>query len=355
MSAAGTALAVLDDLLADSGRDLGRGDEEGHLLPALKALTEHHLAACPAYARLVGLTAPGWREADDLAGLPWLPVGLFKSHRLASVPDDAITGWVTSSGTTGQTVSRVPLDAEAARRQARALAATLRPVLGPERLPMVVVDARETLAADAISARAAGILGMMKLGRNHLFCLDAAMRLDVAALADFLDRHGRRPFLVFGFTFMVWRHFRAALEGAGLDLSNAILVHSGGWKRLAEEAVDDAAFREGLRRCGGIRRVYDFYGMAEQIGTVHLQGEDGLLHPPAFAAVLVRDPVGGAVVPPGTPGLIQVLSLLPHSYPGHSLLTGDVGVVEGKGFRVLGRVPRAEPRGCSDVHAGAAA
>jgi hypothetical protein len=59
-----------------------------------------------------------------------------------------------------------------------------------------------------------------------------------------------------------------------------------------------------------------------------------------------------------------VLSLIPHSYPGHSLLTEDMGVIRsidagdegwmGKGLEVLGRVARAELRGCSDVLASAA-
>ena len=51
--------------------------------------------------------------------------------------------------------------------------------------------------------------------------------------------------------------------------------------------------------------------------------------------------------------------MVPESYPGHSLLTEDLGVVEtedaglggwnGAGIRILGRVPTAELRGCSDV------
>ena len=53
---------------------------------------------------------------------------------------------------------------------------------------------------------------------------------------------------------------------------------------------------------------------------------------------------------------------LPRSYPGHSLLTEDLGVLlgeddcpcgrKGKYFKVTGRVPRAEVRGCSDTYEG---
>ena len=58
-------------------------------------------------------------------------------------------------------------------------------------------------------------------------------------------------------------------------------------------------------------------------------------------------------------GLIQVLSLLPRSYPGHSLLTEDLGTIHGeddcpcgrsgKRFSVSGRLKDVEIRGCSDT------
>ena len=52
----------------------------------------------------------------------------------------------------------------------------------------------------------------------------------------------------------------------------------------------------------------------------------------------------------GEEGVIQVVSVLPRSYPGHSVLTEDMGVVEpidagaggrfGKAIRVVGRAQR---------------
>ena len=48
-----------------------------------------------------------------------LPVGLFKSHALRSIPEDGVFKIVTSSGTTGTAVSRIYLDAAAAQLQTR--------------------------------------------------------------------------------------------------------------------------------------------------------------------------------------------------------------------------------------------
>ena len=96
------------------------------------------------------------------------------------------------------------------------------------------------------------------------------------------------------------------------------------------------------------------------IGVVYLEGPEGdSLYCPDFADVVIRDPETWRELPPGQPGLIEVVSTLPESYPGHLLLTEDLGVVHGiddghwpgKRFSVLGRLPRAEARGCSDTFA----
>ena len=61
----------------------------------------------------------------------------------------------------------------------------------------------------------------------------------------------------------------------------------------------------------------------------------------------------------GEKGIIQLLSILPLSYPGHSILTEDIGIIlndkncecakNGKRFKVIDRVKNSEIRGCSDA------
>jgi hypothetical protein len=202
---------------------------------------------------------------------------------------------------------------------------------------------------------------MMTFGRAHFFALDDDMSLDVDGLKKFIEAHDGKRLLLFGFTFMVWKHFAPAVAAAGLRFNDAILVHSGGWKKLADEAVDGVTFKRRINEMTGIATIRDFYGMAEQVGSVFVEGDDGLLHPPAFADIIVRDPVSLAPLPPGQVGVAQVVSVLPRSYPGHSLLTEDLAVIHSadaagpafaaKAFSVLGRVPKSELRGCSDTYA----
>lgn len=339
---------------------LPQPDKEKRLRDELNALVSHHRRSCPPYARILeALDLRG--EAVTVAELPWLPVRLFKTRKLVSVPEDQVIRVLTSSGTTGE-VSRIHLDRAAAATQSRMLARTLATVLGPRRLPMLVVEGRGVVGdRRSYSARGAGALGMVNFGRDHHWLLDADDRPDVEALRAFLDRHGRTPFLIFGFTFMVWTYLYEVAREHGLDLSQGILVHSGGWKKLADRAVDNAEFRRRFGVDTGLTRIHNFYGMVEQIGTVFLEGpEGGSLYCPDFADVIIRDPVTWQEAPVGTPGIIEVLSTLPTSYPGQVLLTEDLGVVHGiddghwpgKRFGVLGRLPRAEARGCSDTYPG---
>lgn len=360
---------MIDDLIGLDSYRLPRADKRAVLLRHLNDLTVHHARHCAPYRDILLARGVVPGEAAALEDVPMLPVRLFKSHMLSSVGADDVVKVLTSSGTTGQQVSRIPLDRATAKFQTRAVVAIMTSFIGKVRRPMLIVDHPGVVSdRESFSARGAGILGMANFGRDHTYVLrDGTMELDLEKLEGFLGRHAGSPVLIFGFTFMVWEYFLGALERLGrtVDLSGAVLVHSGGWKKLADRAVDNDTFKRRLRAAAGIGHVHNFYGMVEQVGSIFVECEHGALHTPNLAEVIVRDPYDWRAMPTGGEGVIQVLSCLPHSYPGHSLLTEDRGVVTGEDdcpcgrmgrtFRVLGRLPQAEIRGCSDTHAQAVA
>lgn len=328
-------------------------------------LTAHHRKNCPEYRRL--LDALGCPEDTPLEPeqVPMLPVSLFKQRRLCSVPEGEVFKTLTSSGTTGQQVSRICLDARTSADQQAVLSRIMADRIGERRLPLLVLDSKMVLRDRAMfSARGAGILGFSIFGSRVCYALDGEMRLDLAAVREFLQKYAGQPVLLFGFTYIVWKEVVCALQAMGESLSipEGILVHGGGWKKLAGEAVSPAVFRAGIARQLGVRQVYDYYGMAEQTGCIYLECPCGHLHASVWSDVLFRRPADYGLCAPGEPGLIQVLSPLPLSYPGHSLLTEDMGVLLGeddcpcgrlgKYFAVTGRAPRAETRGCSDTYEG---
>lgn len=339
-------------------------EKESLLIPALSELTHIHRDRCPPYRRVLDAIWPGAANAQCLEDLPFLPVSLFKTHELKSALQSNIRMTMMSSGTTGMGASRIAIDAETSRLQSLSLAASIKTVLGPQRPPMLIVDTPDVVRDPRLmTARGAGVLGMMRFGRDHVFALDKDMRPDTKSIEAFLERHAQAPFFMFGFTFMVWLYLYESVTDGQLNLENATLVHSGGWKKLEDRKVDNLRFRTLMKHRTGLKNIFNFYGMVEQLGSIFLEGEDGALYAPNVSDVIIRDLRTLEPLPPGKEGIIQVLSVLPRSYPGHSLLTEDIGVLRsvdsgaggrlGKAISVLGRVPKVELRGCSDVYADA--
>lgn len=338
--------------------------KEKNMTAQMKALTEHHRQHCVPYRRMLDAIGYDPETVAHYEDIPFLPVTLFKKMSLSSLPEDETYKVVTSSGTSGQMTSRIILDAETRTHQQQALACIGGSFLGTKRLPMLVIDCPSTAAkADHFSARTSGIRGFSLFGKNRTFALKDDMSLDREAVEAFLEKYGEGKFLIFGFTFMVWKYFLLEIERMGKkwDCPGGILVHGGGWKKLISESVSKEEFAGRLREACGIRRVIDYYGMAEQTGSIFMECECGHLHCSDYSAILFRRPEDFTVCEKGEKGLIQVMSVIPKSYPGHSLLTEDEGRLlgvddcpcgrRGAYFEVLGRVQHAELRGCSDTFA----
>jgi len=355
----------IEGFLSSPPYGLEQKEKENVLLPLLEKMTQQHGVACSEYGKILEAmdsnTSSSYRSLTDI---PFIPVRLFKEYKLSSISDGEIIKTLTSSGTTSQKVSKIFLDRITARFQTKALVTIMKNYLGSKRLPMLIVDHPNVVKdRTSFSARGAGILGLMNFGRDTTYLLNESMEIDFVALNDFLKKYHNEPIFIFGFTFMVWQYLFKPLqeEGLTIDIPQGILVHSGGWKKLQDEAVDNETFKRSINNRTGIKSIHNFYGMVEQVGSIYMECKEGHLHAPVFSDVIIRDPYDWSVVPNGKIGVIQVLSILPHSYPGHSLLTEDLGSIigvdncacgrKGKYFSVFGRIPRAEVRGCSDTHA----
>jgi phenylacetate-coenzyme A ligase PaaK-like adenylate-forming protein len=330
------------------------------LFDRLLLLHKLHLNSSADYRHISEQLFP--EPINSIADIPYLPVSVFKNHQLKSIPDSEVFKVLTSSGTTGTVPSRIFLDKNTANMQTKALSNIMQYQLGKDRLPMILVDSISIIKdRSSYSARGAGILGMSVFGKSHFYLLDENMNVDQTGLKVFLRKFKDQSILLFGFTFMVWQYlYESSIEA---DLSKATLIHSGGWKKMLEKSVNNNTFKKNLKDKFGMEKVFSFYGMVEQVGSVFLECECGHLHAPNFADIIVRDPFDFSVVGNGKEGIIQVLSILPESYPGHSLLTEDTGVIigeddcrcgrNGKYFSVTGRMKKAELRGCSDTFVNA--
>lgn len=330
----------------------------------LTCLSRHHYLNCIPYKKMMDSVSFDINRECNYSDLPFLPVRLFKMFELRSVDMEEVVKTMTSSGTSGQAVSRIFLDRETSALQTRTLTKIVSSFIGTQRVPMIIIDSESVVKdRNLFSARGAGILGFSIFGSKRIYALNDNMELNIEQLLAFIEQHKGERIFMFGFTFMIFQHFYKELLRLGikLDLTNAVLIHGGGWKKLISEAVTSDVFRKKLDDVCGIKHVHDYYGMVEQTGTIYMECEYGHLHAPVFSDVIIRRAHDFSVADVGEKGIIQVLSILPKSYPGHSLLTEDEGVLLGedncdcgrlgKYFKIAGRLKNAEIRGCSDTYA----
>lgn len=371
---------MIEDFYNIEPYSLNKENKAEMLTSELKELTRHHRRACAEYDRF--LNAVGYDE-DKVKGpedIPFFPVRLFKDVDLLSIPREVVFKTMTSSGTTGQRVSKIFVDKETAMIQQKVMIKILSDYWGKKRLPMLVIDSKETVRnRQMFTARGAAIMGLQIVARDIVYALNDDMTLNVKAVKEFLDKYSGQRFIMFGFTFIVWQHLYKVFEKQPLcsitdedgknfelnvgeyDFSDAFLMTGGGWKKLVSESISQDEFKDRMRKTFGIGHFLDHYAMVEQTGCIYAECECGHLHASNYSDVIIRNPEDFSVMGIGEKGIIQTVSVLPHSYPGHSLLTEDEGMIlgeddcpcgrKGKYIKIIGRLKSAEIRGCSDTYA----
>lgn len=331
------------------------------LLTTLKDLTSFHISHCEIYKRYVETVFPFYDKATSLEELPWVPVKAFKQFELRSITKEKIFKTMFSSGT-GGAPSQIVLDQQTARLQQSKLIEAFQMSFGTQRFPMLVIDS-ESSAKDRnnFSARTAAINGFSIFSRGRDFALNDDLEIDLPRVQRFLDLHAGKQLFIFGFTFVVWEKLVLKLEKLGLtlNLANAFILHGGGWKKLEDQSVGADEFKRRIAKVLNCHQVYNYYGMIEQTGSIYLECKKGNLHAPTGSDVIIRSIETFSKVDHNTQGLIQLFSSIQKSYPGHSLLTEDIGhTLEGSHcncgnlgtiLKVKGRLKTAEVRGCSDA------
>lgn len=353
----------IDETIKLQPYSLNKQEKDSLYKDAMFHLTKKHYEHCRMYHNLLDNFDFNICKSHEVNEYPFLPVRLFKEYELKSMESENIFKTMTSSGTSGQQVSRIFLDKGTSTNQTKVLTKITSDFLGTKRLPMLVIDSKQVVKnRQLFSARGAGILGFSMLGRDVTYALDDDMGLDIPVIEAFLKKHRGENIFIFGFTFMIWEYFYKVLKEKkiSLDLSKGMLLHGGGFKKLLDQAVDNDTYKACLKDVCGIKNVYNYYGMVEQTGSIFMECECGRLHASIFSDIIIRNHKNFSPCKIGEIGLIQLISLLPGSYPGHSILSEDLGELIGedncpcgrlgKTFKIHGRIKSAEIRGCSDTH-----
>ena len=332
--------------------------DDASFLKEMNEICAWHLAGCAEYRRVW----PDWPEARSFEDLPFLHVGVFK-RQLWKTEAAGIVHQRTlrSSSTTGATASMMALDERSSALQGAKQLGNFEGAGGRVCVRLAILDnARALRQRGEASARITAAMSLRFLASEIHFLMldDGALGWDRLRLV--VERQTR--LLVYGFTWLLWQSWAAAKvpEEVRRPLAGAEVhfVHSGGWKKLEAARVDRKRFDARLlATVGPASKVTEYYGLVEQVGVIFPRCESGFYHVPRWAGVLVRDPWTLETLV-DQPGLLQFMNALSWGAPYHSVLTEDLGRLvpgdcscgrAGQHFELLGRVPKAEVRGCANV------
>ena len=328
-----------------------------------KYLTRLHYKRCPEYNTLLRSKKIVISKISHIKDIPFIPSKIFKDHMLKSIEKKDIFKIMNSSGTTSGNLSNIILDKNTSKNQIKVLSKIVKSLIGDSRLPMIIIDTESILAnRHKFSARAAGIQGFRNFSKDTLFALDGNMNLRLKKINNFINKYKGQKIIIFGFTSLIYQNFLLKLIELKkkLNLNKGIIIHGGGWKKLLNLGLSNKEFKFKLKKFCNIKNVHNYYGMVEQTGSIFFECKKGNFHTSIFNDILIRDKYNFSLSKIGEKGIVQVFSLIPESYPGHSILTEDEGVIlgensckcgiEGKYFRIIGRMKNTEIRGCSDAY-----
>ena len=189
------------------------------------------------------------------------------------------------------------------------------------------------------------------------------MNILISNIEKTLEDNKIENILLFGFTYIIWLHLLSKKLPSDIrkELNKkAVLLHGGGWKKLFSLNISKEEFKQKINECLGIDKCINYYGMVEQTGSIFMECEEGFLHTNPLCQVISRNKKTLKESKKDEIGIAQVISCLPTSYPGNSIITDDLILVKGidncrcgrKGiyFDILGRLNSSEPRGCSDTY-----
>ncbi len=319
------------------------------------------------YFRLEGFSPASVRTEADIAGMPFVFVAALKERDLTTLPAAKIVLELKSSGTSGQR-SRIQLDRGSLMR-VRRMAWKVFDGLG-------LTDAREhdyicftydpAVAKDLGTAWTDELLsGFTKKGevfytfrwskekKDFYFDVEGAVRrLKKAEETGKLTRLIGFPAFALKLTGEFSKRYGRQVR---LNPGSSVIT-GGGWKTLADEAMDKKIYRGVLAGRLGIpvSNVRDLFGMVEH-GVPYVDCPLGNFHIPNYGRIIARDPGTLEPLGYGKDGLLQFITPYLTSYPSLSLLSSDMGRVEkgcrcGTGGDVLvlkGRAGVRKLKGCA--------
>lgn len=301
----------------------------------------------PLYRQYVDLLQVDVQAVKDLKSIPFLPIELFKNHRVQTGNAPVLFDF-ESSGTTGQTPSKHPVcDPGFYQKQSKRI---FEEQYGPltdyhifALLPSYLERSTSSLVfmMDHFIKESGSPISGFFLNQYE----DLVVQIKKALGSD-------RKIWVMGVTFGLLDWVDSGQDFSfwkeAVDAGRLIVMETGGMKGRREEWIRERV-HEFLKSSMGLSQIASEYGMTELFSQAYAEA-DGVFTPGVSMRVQLRevtDPFA-KVTQPGRVGGIQIIDLANiDSCP--FIETRDLGSLDEDGirFNVLGRFDNSEIRGCN--------
>lgn len=310
---------------------------------------------------------PSSIEAEqDLASIPMVGVSAMKKFLLLSLPEEEAVLKLTSSGTRGQK-TQIWFDAPSLDR-VQAMLENQWKQEGlvsdrPTNYLMFVYDPEDAkdlgiAFSDKNQQRFAPVhrtfYAVKKdAGGAWRFRRDEAIK----TLREYAEEG--KPARLFGIPSFFYETLESMKEPVRLP-EGSWMVTGGGWKAAEDKKVSREEFRRLASRMFGLplENIRDGYGMAEH-SAPYIDCRRHRFHVPAYNRVIARDPYTLAALPPGEPGLLELITPYNAMMPNLAILSTDMGLLDKEPcecgrrsptFTLLGRGGISKHKGCA-IHA----
>ncbi len=300
----------------------------------LQRIVDFQKESIPTYGRYLRLLG------ESAIQTPHLPIESFRREALCAVSPDEVDAVFTSSGTTSEKRSRHFVYKLGIYEKSIRSSFERRFGSGPFTLVAYLPGYEE-------AGSNSSLLYMLRcLIRSYGDEESGFFHSRIPALhrvVDWSSKFGTR-LILFGVAFGLLDLIDVAQVRLG---PGSLVVETGGMKTRRRE-ISRGELHERLAIGFDVPRdhVLSEYGMSEMLSQCYTRGGE-TFYPPPWVRVEVRDPEDPyETVSEGQPGALAIIDLA-NMYSISAILTEDVGVLDGDGFRVLGRLRGAQLRGCN--------
>jgi len=289
------------------------------------------------YARWLNLLGSIDQNPQNLVDIPFLPISLFKHHKISCYPDHELC--FESSSTTGKGISKHYIHRKEIYE--KSFISTFNYFYNE------YWDFVGALLPSYLDRSNSGLVYMVNSLIPQIADSGEFFNKDYSTLVNVIENKKikKQKVLLFGVTFGL---LELAKISGNRNWEHLTVIETGGMKGHGEEMVREDVHDE-LKTVWNLDYIHSEYGMTELTSQAYSL-KDGIFHSPPWMQILIQDPGDpSSFLPCGKTGRVCVIDLM-NFHSCSFIATDDLGkLYEDGSFEILGRMDYSDIRGCNQL------